>query len=381
MNFMKTYLFFLCIIFSAYVSAQSQKDQAEKYIRYGQYSNAIQTLKSIPDTIRNDSINRELNYWLENLYLLEKNWNAIIALHKQMKVSDSDTSILTMARLFSKFPEEQIKFTSKAFPIEFKPSMTKTPKISVWVNGHKYTFWVDTGAGMTVLSSKTARDCNIKMSADKNASTTAATGKSLAISYGVIDSLRFGQIEAKNHTCLIIDKKQLEFKIAGIRMFKIDGIIGWNLLQELAVTIHRNPNTILFAPSEKEAVVNPNFFWMSYPLVSCADSSGNPLIFGFDTGAASSSLHNAILSKTDTTKAVHKKEIIGSAGGNVKITTLTFPQIKIFADGKKIVLHNASIHPSSEKGIFAPDGTLGWKELLDYTVYFDFRKGVFRLEN
>jgi len=31
-------------------------------------------------------------------------------------------------------------------------------------------------------------------------------------------------------------------------------------------------------------------------------------------------------------------------------------------------------------GIFAPDGVFGWKELIGYTVSFDFRKGVFRLE-
>ena len=34
---------------------------------------------------------------------------------------------------------------------------------------------------------------------------------------------------------MIFDSKNLEFRIQGISLLKIDGIIGWNLLQELDV--------------------------------------------------------------------------------------------------------------------------------------------------
>ena len=370
----------LTVISPFFAQVESPKKQAEQYIRKGQYQKAIEILESVPAGVRADSINREQNEWLENLYLLEKQWKKIIALHQQPGVTREDSTVLTMARLFSRFPAERITCTGPPAPIPFKPSITKTPMISVWVQGRKYTFWVDTGAGLTVISSKVAEKCNVSMSANRDASTTAATGKKLSIGYGVIDSLRFGPVRVFNHNCLVMDHKQLEVKVAGITITKIDGIIGWNLLQELAVTIHRHPNTILFAPSEGPATGNPNFIWMSYPLVTCTDSTGKPLLFGIDTGASSSSLHVPILSKTDTTLAVHKNKFLGSAGGNIKITLLTFPRVVIFSQGEKIVFSNIFVTPDNLTGIFAPDGVFGWKELIRYTVSFDFRKGVFRLE-
>jgi len=365
---------------SFFAQVESPKRQAEQCIRKGQYQKAIEILESVPAGVHADSVNRELNEWLENLYLLEKQWEKIISLHQQPGITGEDSTVLTMARLFNRFPAERITFTGPPAPLPFKPTISKTPMIDVWVQGRKYTFWVDTGAGLTVLSSKVAEKCKISMSANRDASTTAATGKKLSIGYGVIDSLRFGPVRVFNHTCLVIDHKQLEFKVAGITVLKIDGIIGWNLLQELAVTIHRHPNTILFAPSEGPATGNPNFIWMSYPLVTCTDSTGNPLLFGFDTGASSSSLHAPILSKTDTTLAIRKDKRLASAGGNVKITSLTFPRMVIFSQGEKIVFSDIPVTPDNLTGIFAPDGVFGWKELIRYTVSFDFRKGVFRLE-
>jgi hypothetical protein len=178
----------------------------------------------------------------------------------------------------------------------------------------------------------------------------------------------------------VIDHKQLEFKIAGVPMFKIDGIIGWNLLQELAVTISRSPDNILFGPSDGPTVYNPNFIWMGYPMVACMDSTGRPLLFGLDTGASASSLHDAFLSKTDTTQASRIGQVHGSAGGMVKRDYLVFPRMSVITEGEKIEFSNISVTPSTLTGIFAPDGVFGWKELIDYTVSFDFRKGIFKLE-
>ena len=63
----------------------------------------------------------------------------------------------------------------------------------------------------------------------------AATGNIVNTIPGLIDSLSIDGLKIYNHHCMIFDSKNLEFRIQGISLLKIDGIIGWNLLQELDV--------------------------------------------------------------------------------------------------------------------------------------------------
>ncbi|MBT4483283.1 MAG: hypothetical protein HOC71_06360 [Candidatus Latescibacteria bacterium] len=94
---------------------------------------------------------------------------------------------------------------------------------------------IDTGANINIISSKMADKLGIQTIA------TGGKGKGVggmfAFDYGVIDSLRLGNIVIRNIPVTIIDSKKMTFKWFGlIPLVKIDVVIGTPLLKQFDVT-------------------------------------------------------------------------------------------------------------------------------------------------
>ena len=260
----------------------------------------------------------------------------------------------------------------------YKPSQIGIPVVEVKVNGEKYYFWVDTGAGMTVLSSKVADACMINQNTTVNSIAKTATGNNVSIKPGVIDSLSLGGLNIYNHHCIIIDSKDLEFRILGIRILKIDGILGWNLLQEFDVTINDKTKMLSLATSENNES-GENFFWLGKPYVACTDTVGQSLLFFIDTGANSAGLYQSFLDKADKTNAIEKNVHLVSVGGHKKFKAYIFPSLDINAGGQTLVLENVSTLPSSDEALFDIDGVLSMKELKNHIIHFNIYQGFFSI--
>ena len=263
----------------------------------------------------------------------------------------------------------------------FEPKLAGTPLIEVRINGKIYHFLLDTGAGMTAISSATAKACGVKTTSTKGV-VTAATGKAIGVNPGIIDTLAIGAMKVYNHPCIILNSKDLKFKILGITVFKIDGIVGWNLLEQLDVTIDSKTQQLTFGPAMQARNPIHNFFWLDQPFIQCTDSAGVDCLFFLDTGANASGIYDTFLSKTDTTKAVKKTIAMGSAGGFQRMKEFIFPRLKFIVSGQPLVMKNISEYPHpSEATIVACDGTFGIGELKQYTIHFNMPKGFFTLTN
>jgi len=376
---MKQLLITTSLFFSLHSFAQTQletlRQTVKKDIRLGQYEQVFSMLENNIASIDNDTTG--LFDALISLGLFQQQWTAILnAYTNHHYKTGEDTTTLSLARFYSENPTEKIVFP-QAFNIPFKRSMTGTPVITVKLNNKTYHFWFDTGAGMTVLSSETAAACGIKTANVKTGSATAATGKAVGILPALIDSLEINTLKVYNHPCIILNKKDLEFKLLGIRIIKIDVIIGWNLLQELDVTINNPKKIISLASSDEQVSSKNNFFWLDQPVISCTDSAGSDLLFFMDTGAGGSGVYPPFLSKADTTKAKKKTISIGSAGGIVKMKSLIFPQVKLNVGGSSIVIKKVPLWPHKTFNLFACDGVLGISEFKKRSIHFNVRKGFF----
>ncbi|MFC2120138.1 retroviral-like aspartic protease family protein [Bacteroidota bacterium] len=354
------------------------KREVIQNVSVGQYEKATTILENNLNIICNDTTG--LFDALVNLYFYEKKWDSVIKIYSLHSFSENeDTSILDLARFYSKYNDEKIVLNS-TLNIPYKPNRVGTPIIEVKVNGKKYRFWVDTGCGMTVLSLKTAKECNIKQNSSISTIAKAATGYSVNTTPGLIDSLSIDNLKVYNHHCIIFASKNLEFKILGIRLLKIDGIIGWNLLQEFDVTINDKTKTLSLATSinnEKEE----NFFWWSKPLIACTDSVGQSLLFFIDTGASKAGLYEPFLDKIDTSNAIKRNTRMVSVGGLRKIRSYMFPNIKLNTGGQTLILENVSTLPSNTNGLFEIDGVLGMKELKNCIMHFNIKQGFFTISS
>lgn len=379
------YLLLTALLLQAFCTGKSQDyPTIEKHIasiiREGHYDEAIKVLEENFDRYRKDTSKVEIFNWLADLYLLKKDWKKFIALYNGHLYSPGeDTTVLNAARFFKSY-QERITVKPGNDWIKYKKSTGKTPKILMRINGKKWRFWVDTGAGLSVVSSKLAKKCHLKQYLPGKGRAISATGHAVGIRYGMIDSLNGAGLSVQNHACLVLDKKDLRFlKIIGIPLIKIDGIIGWNLLQELSVDIDFPSKKIRFNPSPAQPVRDNNFFWIGQPMTT-AISNNIPLLFFLDTGASQSGLYETIYNVADTSQVDHKQIRMASAGGAYKVNTSVFPQFRLTAGGQTLVMEDVAVEPKmSEDKIFTQHGVLGVKEMKDYILHFCLKEGVFQL--
>jgi len=346
-------------------------------IKSGRYTNAITILENNSSTVTNDTTG--LFDALVNLYFFKKEWNSIIKLYTQRSYKEEDNSILVLAKFYTQHPKEKITLNS-IVQVPYKPNKAGTPIIEVKVNGKKYNFWVDTGAGMTVLSSTVAQACYIKQNPSNSSFAKAATGNNIKTIPGLIDTLSIDNLTVYNHHCMVFEKKDLEFRVLGVRLLKIDGIIGWNLLQELDVTINDKTKTVSFASSGASEPAG-NFYWSGKPLIAGTDSVGHPLLFFIDTGASQSGLYEPYLTKADTATAIKKHTHMVSVGGLKSYNSYRFSEVKLQAGGQMLLLKDASVLPSNTSGLVDIDGVLGMKEFKNHILHFNITKGFITILN
>jgi|GEM_PF-2940954 predicted aspartyl protease len=365
--------FFPTLVFAQSMRLESLRQEVKQDVRQGRYEKALSVLNNNLLNINNDTTG--LFDALINLCLFEKRWKDIIGAYSVHHCAKGeDTTSLSLARYYARYPAEQIQL-NKPVDVPYKPSPSGTPIVEVWINGKIYHFWFDTGAGITVLSERTAAHCGIKEERGQAGQALAATGKTVSVFPGVIDSIQIGAMKVYHHPCIILSNRSLEIKVLGIRILKIDGIIGWNILQELDVTIRNKEKVISLGLSSSHQSDEHNFFWYGTPLIACKDSTGKDFLFFIDTGGDQPGLYQAVLTKIDTSQAKKKTIVLGSAGGVRKINSFLFPRFQVMAGGHTFVLKNVSVYPNNPELLYAPDGVLGINEFKNTTLRFNVKQG------
>ncbi len=365
--------FFPTWVFAQSIRLESLRQEVKQDVRQGRYEKAVSILSNNLSSINNDTTG--LFDALINLCLFEKRWKEIIGAYSGHHCAKGeDTTSLSLARYYTQYPAEQIQL-NKSIDVPYKPSPSGTPIVEVRINRKTYHFWFDTGAGITVLSERTAAQCGIKEEKGQAGQALAATGKTVSVSPGVIDSLQIGEMKVYHHPCIILSNRSLEIRVLGIRILKIDGIIGWNILQELDVTIHGKEKVISLGLSSSHQSDEHNFFWYGTPLIACKDSAGKGFFFFIDTGGDQPGLYETALTKIDTSKAKKKTIVLGSAGGVRKINSFLFPRFKIIAGGHTFILENVSVYPNNPELLYAPDGVFGINEFKNTTLRFNVKQG------
>jgi len=263
-----------------------------------------------------------------------------------------------------------------------KFGLSGTPEIEVEVNGVKKRFLIDTGAGLTVLSSDFAEACGVKSAGGETAKAGTATDVKVSIRPAVINKMSVGGLTYRNHPCIIIDKRDLEIKLLGfIKILKIDGIIGWNAVQQLDLTLdYRNKKVRIEKPVPSAAGLERNFFWLGYPVVKTAAVSGRPLFFGLDTGANRTSASDPILAKIDTSGMITKKVRIGGAGGKIESRmSREIPEMAVITGGNRLTFEGVRCDNSNFGSFFILDGILGSDAAKNGIMRLDFANGRFEL--
>lgn len=255
-----------------------------------------------------------------------------------------------------------------------------TPVIMADINGCRVESWLDTGAGLCVLTETFARTAGVL--ADRKHATTVSTATDRPANAfpALINRLKIGALEIGQVPALIIPDGNLSWKMPGEKEpVVIPAIIGWNILKEFRITMDIRGGSLVMGRSSARSPENSRLSWFGYPVLQAESEEGKILLFGLDTGAQSSAITDGIFKKCrfPNVRQVHYQ--IYSAGGKQLREGRRVEDLKFILDGEKISLPGIATQPFQSFIMLEADGVLGADLLKTGTLTLDARAGVIRL--
>jgi hypothetical protein len=338
--------------------------------------NAFRDLLASSEDVRLRSQAQDI---LHSLWLFQSRWKNILEAGTE-KPEDKGDGNRNLIMAFDRAGQETYRFPDAACVMPCDWSSTGSPIVDVMVNGRKKKFWIDTGAGLSVIASDVAQECRVMPLGDGQGEAGTATSKRISVQPAVVQELKIGGIVIANHPVIIIDKKDLELKVLGIfRVMKIEGLIGWNAIQNLDLEIDYQKNTTTIRQPRKANDAERNFFWLGYPVVSLTDQSGVKLHFGLDTGSRRTSISENLLAKVQVDNIKMKKKTIGSAGGFERIVSAVIPNLTLKVGKNTVKLQEVGTAPQKGAVFIKLDGTLGCDAWRRGRIRIDWTNGLFDL--
>ncbi|MPY87552.1 MAG: hypothetical protein GEU99_06500 [Luteitalea sp.] len=344
----------------------------------GDISGAEMTLQALHRRAQDPLAKKHSFNLLQAFLFYESKWADLQNLEHDSAVGGIEDQEL--AEAYGKAPKEVYFFPSEPVEVPIGLSRSGSPIIPVEINGQPKNFWLDTGASVSVVSSDVAIQCNVEPAGARQVRTQTATSREVSSRPAVISELKIEGIRIHNHPAIILQEEDLEFKVLGfIRVLKIDGIVGWNAIQNMDIEVDYRNKRASFRRPVRDRSVQRNFFWIGYPVVTTRSENGRKLRFGMDTGARNSSIRENILRKIPAPKVKTEKRRMGSAGGWETANVKVLPELTVVLSGYRLLFENIATSPSDLATFVTLDGVLG-NDIADRAkLRLDITNGRFTL--
>lgn len=278
---------------------EHQFKEALLMILKSEYKKAKDIIKPIYKHTDDSATKHYATQVLTDLLFFESNWDAILKNYLKYTddLQDAD-NIMVSVEAFSNAPEEKMIWEQDSFRVHTIQSVSGSPLIEVEINGHPFWFWVDTGANYSVIASDAAEICNITPLTFERSKALTATVLKVNYMPAILDEVRIGELIVKNHPAIILNDFDLRLRIFGSnRLTKIDGILGWKMLQNLDLTLDYSKSETIIKTPLKNDKLRKNFFWLGVPILRIHSPLGRELFFGIDTGLEKTIITRNILEK------------------------------------------------------------------------------------
>ncbi len=350
------------------------------HIMAGRMDSAIPLLDGLLESTEDSLVREHSGKILASILFTQSRWKELLDMPADPDDSEPDSGKV-LVEAFHTGPVEEVVFPAQPVTLPIALSKTGSPIVEVVVNGHKKKFWLDTGAGLSVVASDVAESCGISPVGRGPIEVGTATTKKIEGGPAIIAELNIGGIIFRNHPALILNEDDLELKLLGfIRILKIDGIIGWNAIQNIAMEIDYRNKSLTMRQSVETSDTDRNFFWLGYPIIRLWTEDGTGLNFGMDTGARRSSIQDNIFGKVGGGNR-NKKIMIGSAGGMERTDVKILDHLSLVFNRLLLKFEKIATQPA-DPGVFIKlDGVLGSDIAQNGTLMLDFRAGKARLES
>ncbi len=282
---------------------------------------------------------------------------------------------------FSQFPNEQYIYNDKENVLSMEFSISGNPIIEVEINGHKKKLWLDTGAQVSVLSAGTAAECHVRDILDSSITADADTTKfNINARPAYIERLGVGSLMIENHPLMIMNDDMLLLQNPNTKeVIKIDGIIGWNAIQNIDIYIDYNNKVVRIKEPVKNIKSSTNMFVAGRAILKLLTLDNIPLYFGIDTGANQSSISENVIASIPEKNMIKKLVTVGTVGGmkQIEISYLTDHEL-LMKDGKKLRFENIRVDADHKDWavFFELNGVVGSDLLWNTCLHIDGMNGI-----
>lgn len=252
------------------------------------------------------------------------------------------------------------------------------PLINVNINNNKIPMVFDTGASMTIINESTLKKARI-VREGKEVHCAGNLGVKISSNTKIIEEIRIGSIIISDLEVIVVEDSRLDFGVdkEGSQL-KIDGFLGWDIIQNFSWKVDRINNEIEVFTSAQTEEEN-NLFWDNMPIIS-VNTDNEELHFGFDTGNTESILG----SNFDATlrNTYHEKELMVGIDGREEIEVKKLEALNLKVCGNEIVLKSLTlldreVFPTKR---FKVQGLLGADLIENRVLWLDFKSNKFLIE-
>ena len=160
---------------------------------------------------------------------------------------------------------------------------------------------------------------------------------------------------------------------------RVDGIIGWDIIRQLDITMdYRNGTITLEKPAHlgTNGSAVQNLAWVGKPLVQVTAKPGGTFHFTLDTGAQASFLNASILERTGVASKNYGGRVFGfnKTGGH---TERVIPTLTLAIGGVSLRLESVIVYGPAFSGLISSDGILGSDIARFGKIRIDATNGLF----
>lgn len=284
-------------------------------------------------------------------------------------------------------------------------SFDSRPILQVHINGEEepLRFVLDTGSGMSVISEQTAKRLGLKAVAKGGLARAVGGGGRFEIVYGFLNSLEIGDVRVENVPVYI--RKFFDINVP------VDGYLGLSVIAKFLTSLDYGDRRMSMIRQSQSDVVEawttirrgegaqalapllPNDATIEVPLRTTSSGflSGEVGLDGFqkklnfiiDTAATITVVSEKLSQEEQLLDLLQpsKMRVFGAAGVTEDVKLLQLPKVSLgLTMLEKINAAVLDMEPVNETAGFTQSGILGGNFLRHFRIYFDFARGIIRLE-
>lgn len=281
-----------------------------------------------------------------------------------------------------------ISFADSVSSVPLGRSRSGVPIVPVVVNGVKRYFWLDTGSSITILTSDVADVSHVAAITGDTLELVTSVGR-LPTRAAVVKSLKIGGVTVTNARAMIVEPRALQMRevAAGVTPESIDGVIGFDVVRSLDLTIDDiDGRVILRKPtvrprlSKKDKQPERNLSWYGVPIVTLISETGAAVHLVLDTGAEETFGTPGMATKTHAQWRPAERRTVQGFGGSKSESGIVIPSVRLYLGDVPLTFRRIFLYEARYPTIFTLDGTLGADAGRGGIVRIDMSNGRLDIE-